>query len=228
MGVVAENIQRIEERMQNACTRTGRRREDVRLMAVSKRQPIDRIEEGIAAGLRLFGESIVQETKERIHLFPEDSSVHLIGHLQRNKAKDAAAMYGAVQSLDDERTVTALARRLEEMDKTIDAYIEMNTSGEDSKYGVGSYAELASLAEMIEKENRLRLVGLMTIGPLTDDERAIHSAFASLRDQKERLERELERALPELSIGMSQDLEIAIAEGSTMVRIGTGIFGDRA
>ncbi|MFP4153302.1 MAG: YggS family pyridoxal phosphate-dependent enzyme [Alkalispirochaeta sp.] len=227
MGSIRENIARIEERIRRACDAAGRAREGVRLMAVSKLQPEERIREAIGLGLRLFGESRVQETKSRRSLFPEDAEVHLIGHMQRNKAKDAVQLYTAIQSIDAIRTVDALVNARDETTPPIDLCIEVNTSGEESKYGVHGYDELRLLAEKIEETPGFALRGLMTIGPLTGDEPAIRHAFATLREMRDRLAGETGGTFPELSMGMSGDLEAAIIEGSTMVRVGTAIFGPR-
>lgn len=218
----------ITTKIADACNAAGRDPAEVTLMAVSKRQPDERVQEALENGLRLFGESLVQETRDRIELFPEDAEVHLIGHLQRNKAKDAARLYTAIQSIDSERTLDALCPHLQSIDRRIDVYLEVNSSGEESKYGVHTFDMLPPLVERILKEPTLRFRGLMTIGPLSESETEIRRAFALLRDFRDRLaERYRESAPLELSMGMSDDLEYAIREGSTMVRIGTAIFGPR-
>jgi pyridoxal phosphate enzyme (YggS family) len=227
MGSIRENIEGIEERIRRACDDAGRRREEVRLMAVSKLQPDELIREAIDLGMRFFGESRVQETKARRTIFPDDADIHLIGHLQRNKAKDAVDLYTAIESIDAVRTVDALANARREDSPEIDLYIEANTSGEESKQGVHGYDELRILAEKIDMTPGFVLRGLMTIGPLSGDETAVRRAFGSLRDMRNRLEDETGRSVPELSMGMSGDLEAAILEGSTIVRIGTALFGHR-
>lgn len=196
-------------------------------MAVSKLQPRERVQEAIDFGLRLFGESRVQETASRQDLFPDDAEVHLIGHLQRNKAKDAVRLYSAIQSVDAVRTVRALESHLTGEDPVLDLLVEVNTSGEENKYGVDDYDALRDLSEVIETSPRFRLQGLMTIGPLTGDEAAVRRAFAHLRELRDRLQNETGRTYPELSMGMSGDLEAAVQEGSTLLRIGTAVFGQR-
>lgn len=216
----------INERIAHACVSAGRAPEDVTLMAVSKRQPDERISDALAQGLRLFGESLVQETRDRIGMFPEEARVHLIGHLQRNKAKDAARLYHAIQSIDSTRTLDALAPHL--VAGGLDLFIEVNSSGEASKYGVSDFDEILPLVERIMSTRMMRFRGLMTIGPFTDSEEPIRRAFALLRGYRDRLEeRYPELGRLDLSMGMSDDLEYAIAEGSTMVRIGTALFGPR-
>lgn len=228
MSDMNDRLNEINARIGEACVSAGRDPADVTLMAVSKRQPDERISEALAVGLRLFGESLVQETRDRIELFPEDARVHLIGHLQRNKAKDAARLYHAIQSIDSERTLDALCPQLDAIGRTVDVYIEVNSSGEASKYGVADFDDVLTLVERIKAESTLRFRGLMTIGPLTDSETEIRRSFALLWRFRERLEGRFPQEGPlELSMGMSDDLEYAIQEGSTMVRIGTAIFGPR-
>lgn len=222
-----ENLEIITQRISEGCERAGRPVDEVRLMAVSKRQPVERLAEAAELGLRLFGENRVQETAEKRHLFPADAEVHLIGHLQRNKARDAAQLYHAVQSLDSERIVVELEKRLAVADRTIPVLIEVNTSGEESKQGVESWDELRRLADVVNTAAHMTLQGLMTIGPISSHEGTLRSAFATLRSWRDRLQAETGMVLPELSMGMSNDLEFAVLEGSTMVRVGTALFGER-
>lgn len=228
MSHVAENLARITDRIQDACRRGGRTPDEVRLMAVSKRQPVERIREAVAAGLRLFGESRVQETEARRDLFPEDAEIHLIGHLQRNKARDAARLYHAVDSVDAERTAHALHGRLTEQERRMPILLEVNTSGEESKQGVRTYDQLTALVSAVTPLTALTITGLMTIGPVSTDEGELRRAFASLRQFSERLARDFPNLpLSELSMGMSNDYEYAILEGATTVRLGTALFGAR-
>ncbi|MFO8041962.1 MAG: YggS family pyridoxal phosphate-dependent enzyme [Alkalispirochaeta sp.] len=228
MSHVAENLARITDRIADACHRGGRSPAKVRLMAVSKRQPVDRIREAVTAGLRLFGESRVQETEARQDLFPEDAEIHLIGHLQRNKARDAARLYHAVDSIDAERTARALHDRLTEQQRKLPILLEVNTSGEDSKQGVRTYDQLTELVTAVAPLTSLTITGLMTIGPISTDEGELRRAFASLREFSEHLARDFpDLPLSELSMGMSNDYEYAIMEGATTVRVGTALFGAR-
>jgi PLP dependent protein len=235
MGIVADNLSRIQNEIATACARAGRSTDEVRLMAVSKRQPPERLTEALATGIRLFGESRVQETVEKRALFPDDAEVHLIGHLQRNKSRDAARIYHAVDSIDAERTARALDDRLAEAlaeaetpRRVMPILLEVNTSGEESKQGVTSYDELRRLVEAIIPLSHLEIRGLMTIGPISTDETRLRRAFADLREFRDRLKTThpaLE--LAELSMGMSNDFGYAILEGATTVRVGTAIFGER-
>lgn len=227
MSTVAENLELLEERIERACARAGRSRESLRLMAVGKRQPLERVREALELGLRLFGENRVQEMQSKREIFPEGVEVHLIGHLQRNKARDAALLFDAVQSLDAERTVRALEERVAALDRTMPVLVEVNTSGEASKYGVRDWEQLLGVALAVEDAPHLVLTGLMTLGPISDDESRLRDAFRSLRSFRERLEVETGRSLPELSMGMSNDIEAAVLEGSTLLRVGTALFGTR-
>lgn len=224
MTTVKERVDTIRERIETACRRAGRPPESVRLMAASKRQPVARIEAAIAAGVDLFGENRVQEIVEK-HALLRDVELHLIGHLQRNKARDVASRVACVQSIDAARTAIALAERCA---ASITVYLEVNTSGEATKHGVAGWDGLARLAEAVLPIEMVRIGGLMTVGPLSDDERVVRAAFQSLRDLGNRLWDAYRIPGPlQLSMGMSGDLEPAIAEGSTMVRVGTALFGER-
>jgi pyridoxal phosphate enzyme (YggS family) len=235
MGIVAENLARVQDEVARACARAGRSSGDVRLMAVSKRQPADRLAEALATGIRLFGESRVQETAEKRALFPDDAEVHLIGHLQRNKSRDAARLYHAVDSIAAERTARALNDRVREAQtdeetspRVMPILLEVNTSGEESKQGVTSFDELRRLVDSVLPFSHLTIRGLMTIGPVSTDEARLRNAFAELRDYRDRLESlEPSLQLTELSMGMSNDFVYAILEGATTVRVGTAIFGER-
>jgi pyridoxal phosphate enzyme (YggS family) len=182
----------------------------------------------VELGLRLFGESRVQETAERRALFPDDAELHLIGHLQRNKARDAARLYAAVDSIDAERTARALNDRLQEAGRELPVLLEVNTSGEENKQGVRTYDELAQLVEAVLPLPAVAIRGLMTIGPISTDEVRLRSAFAALREFSVRLSTEFpDVTLSELSMGMSNDYHYAVMEGATTVRVGTALFGAR-
>ncbi|MCG8477706.1 MAG: YggS family pyridoxal phosphate-dependent enzyme, partial [Spirochaetales bacterium] len=156
------------------------------------------------------------------------AEIHLVGHLQRNKARDAAVLYHAVDSIDAERTVTALDARLAEADRRISVLVEVNTSREEQKHGVRPFEELERVAASIADTSHLELRGLMTIGPISRDELVLRRAFAMLRDYRDRLASQMpDSELPELSMGMSNDLEEAILEGATTIRVGTALFGER-
>ncbi len=202
-------------------------------MAVTKTRTRDEIEAAYAGGARVFGENRVFEAEEKYADFHDggahkDAELHLIGHLQTNKAKTAAELFSSVQSIDKEKTAGALQARLEETGRRIDILLEINTSGEESKYGYPSEEVMLREIDRILELDRLTVRGFMTIGPFTEDESRIREAFRSLRTIYENF-RDRFPGLPVdvLSMGMSGDYGIAIEEGSTMVRVGTSIFGER-
>jgi pyridoxal phosphate enzyme (YggS family) len=222
---IAENLRDVLERVATAAERAGRRPDSVRILAVSKTQPVDVIREAIAAGAAEIGENYVQEAEAKLPLLPEEPPVvrHFIGHLQKNKAGKAAALFDVVQTVDTVELARALGRRAEGLGKSLDVLIEVNAAGEASKFGVAP-EQAVDLAAEIAAVPGLRLRGLMGMGPLTDDERAVRDSFRQLARLFEQLPTEQREVL---SMGMTGDFETAIAEGSTMVRIGTGIFGAR-
>jgi PLP dependent protein len=222
------NLDAVRERIDRAAARSGRRASDVRLMAVTKTLPIEPALLAADEGVTLFGENRVQEAAAKWASVPSGTELHLIGHLQRNKARLAAGLFACVQSLDKEETARELSRFCLSLGRRSDVLLEVNTSGEESKSGVQGREELLELVGRVIALPALRLRGLMTVGPLTGEERAIRASFASLRE----LLGEARRASPEggvevLSMGMSGDFELAVEEGSTLVRLGTAIFGPR-
>ena len=225
---VAENIIKIEERIASACLRSGRKREEITLMGVTKFQPLSAIEEAYNAGIRFFGESRVQEASEKLSGFGgrhPDAELHLIGSLQRNKAKQAVSLFSCVQSLDREELAKELAKHAV---KPLQVLLEFHT-GEDSKSGFSSMDSLFRAVEIIKGFPLLHIHGLMTMAPFTSDEIPVRAAFRKLVLARE----ELARRFPDrcgwscLSMGMSGDFEIAIEEGSTLLRIGGAIFGEQ-
>lgn len=227
MGTVAENYELLLENVARAAERAGRSPGDVAVMAVTKTFPRAAVDEAYAAGVRLFGENKVQEAASKYAEKPAGARLHLIGHLQRNKARVAASLFDEVESIDKLSTAEALQRHAAS-DSPIDILIEMNTSGESSKFGVTSRDDLMRCAEAVAGLPELRLRGLMTIAPFTDEAKAVRTSFASLRDMFEYLKSMDEfRDIDTLSMGMSADFEAAVAEGSTEVRIGSALFGRR-
>jgi pyridoxal phosphate enzyme (YggS family) len=210
--------------MLRAAERAGRRGEEVRLVAVTKTQPAERVREALAAGVRELGENYVQEAEAKWAALGEAPAVrHLIGHLQRNKAGKAAALFDMVQTVDSRELAEALGRRAGLLGRTLDVLIEVNLSGEATKFGVAP-EEALDLAAEVAAVPHLRLQGLMGMGPLGEDERTAARSFRRGRALFEKLPGEHRHVL---SMGMTGDFELAIAEGSTMVRVGTGLFGAR-
>jgi hypothetical protein len=222
----ATALPHVKDRIARAARKAGRDPANIRLMAVTKGFPKETVQAAIAAGVGLLGENRVQEAELKYAEISGNYELHLIGHLQRNKARTATALFSCVQTIDKLETATALESRLEERGKTIDVLLELNTSGEASKSGFRSQEELLACLEPMASLSHLRLRGLMTVGPLAKNGAVVRESFATLRGLFEKIK----QTLPDftvLSMGMSGDFETAIEEGSTIVRIGTALFGPR-
>jgi PLP dependent protein len=227
-SAIAANLARVRERVASAAHRAGRRAEEITIVAVSKTFPAEAIRDAYGAGLRHFGENRVQEwDSKRPAVARLDAIWHLIGHLQSNKSRRAAYLFGRVDSVDD----LALAKRLDAAaaaeGKNLPVLIEVRLSDEATKTGVAEN-DLPALASSIAPFGHIDLQGLMTIPPFFDDPSRARPYFRKLRDLRDSVSRRLSRKLPVLSMGMSHDFEMAIEEGATEIRIGTGIFGERA
>lgn len=205
--------------------RCGRNAGDITLVAVTKTVGPERINEAIAAGVRTIGENRVQEAKAKKPLVTGNVTWHMIGHLQTNKVNDALTVFNVIQSIDSLRLARAVNDRTE---KTVTCLIEVNTSGEETKFGVAP-AALPDLFRAARELGRLDIQGLMTIGPglAVSDPEASRPCFARLRELRDDLEARFRVSLPVLSMGMSADSLVAVEMGSTMVRIGTAVFGPR-
>ena len=225
---IKENLEKIKSDIYEAASGCGRNPEEIRLMAVSKTKPLEDIKAAYDAGQRLFGENRINEAAEKFSMMPDDTEMHMIGHLQSNKAKIAAESAVCVQSIDKLSTARELDKRASACGRAIDILIEINTSGEFSKSGYEDYDSfLKDLEGYLTLEN-VRLRGLMTIAPFVDDEKQIRNSFSALYRSFCRLKDEKINAdIDTLSMGMSSDFRIAIEEGSTVVRVGTAIFGRR-
>lgn len=218
MQELRERLAEVEARIAAACRGAGRGRGEVTLLAVTKVFPVAAMVTAYEAGLREFGENYVQEFEGKYAVAGElaGARFHLIGHLQSNKSRKAGEIFDVVQTVDSGK----LARRLDEMGKPLEVMIEVKLSPEDSKHGCLP-AELAGVVEEVRACSNLALTGLMTMPPWSDDAEASRPYFRALRRLAE------EHKLEKLSMGMSHDLEVAIEEGSTMVRVGTALFGSR-
>jgi PLP dependent protein len=217
--MLAERLAAVEERLVNACAKAGRRRDEVLLLAVTKVFPVEAMEEAYAAGLREFGENYVQEFEGKFERARQlvEARFHLIGHLQSNKSRRAAEMFDCIHTIDSLK----LARRIDEAAVGVkDVYLEVKLSAEETKHGCAP-EDLPALVEAVRGLPKLRLRGLMTMPPWDDDAEKARPYFVKLRELGERF------GLRELSMGMSNDLEVAIEEGSTLVRVGTALFGSR-
>lgn len=228
---ILENILTIEKRIVEACRKTGRTRESVRLLLATKTVPADRIKIALEAGFTLIAENKIQEVKEKFDDLKDIvHSSHFIGHLQSNKVKELLKYnISCLQSLDRLSLAEKLHQRLRLENKTLEVLIQVNTSGEESKFGILP-KEAIHLITRVAKFDTLRIKGLMTIGLFSSEEEKVRACFQELK----RLQLEVKSLdipnveMTELSMGMSGDLEIAIEEGATIVRVGTAVFGQRA
>jgi pyridoxal phosphate enzyme (YggS family) len=225
MSGIRENLLRVTERIEKAAQNAGRNLKDIRLVAVSKTVEADRIREAIEAGVTILGENYVQEAQKKIEEIGKSVSWHFIGHLQSNKAKVAVRLFDAIHAVDSIALAEELNRKAQQANRKIPVMIEVNLSGETTKFGTEE-EKVTSLAQGVLKLDHLSLEGLMTMPPYFDDPEMSRPYFVQLRELKERL---VKGGIPlkDLSMGMSNDFEIAIAEGATYVRVGTAIFGAR-
>ena len=225
---ISKNLEKINLMISEAAINCGRKSKEISLMAVSKTKPVEDIRAAYDAGHRLFGENRIQEAVEKFAQLPDDAEMHMIGHLQSNKAKIAVERACCVQSIDKPQTAIELDKRAAAAGKTLDYLIEINTSGEDSKSGYSGFSAFLKELEIYLNLENLKLRGLMTIAPFSNDENKVRKSFADLYEYFNKLKTEIKT--PEiniLSMGMSSDFKIAIEEGSTLIRIGTAIFGSR-
>jgi pyridoxal phosphate enzyme (YggS family) len=224
--LVAGNIAKLEERIQKACDCASRRRDEITLMCVSKFTPVNLIDEAYLSGIRCFGESRVKEAVEKFDTFKNGHSgvqLHLIGSLQRNKAKQAALFFDCIQSVDRDEVIVELAKHSPQRQEPLEILLELHT-GEETKSGFQSIDALFKSAELVLGSEKLKLTGLMTMAPFTTDTALIRSSFKQLVKARDELEKRFPGHWSCLSMGMTNDFEIAIEEGSTMLRIGSAIF----
>jgi pyridoxal phosphate enzyme (YggS family) len=224
---LADNLAQIQERMAQAARSAGRKPGSVRLVAVSKTKPAEMVRRALAAGQTVFGENYVQESQAKIPEIGPGPEWHFIGHLQSNKAKTAVELFQVIQTVDRLKLAKALDRHARRQGKTIQVLLQVNLGREPQKFGCDA-REVPALAQATAELESLRLRGLMTMPPFFDDPERARPYFARLRELAQRLEADLPPgSMSELSMGMSGDFEAAIAEGATLVRVGTAIFGAR-
>lgn len=225
---IAENIAQIRAMIAEYSLASGRPADAVRLLAVSKTFPAADIAEARETAQQfMFGENRVQELAEKAPVLPDDIQWHIIGHLQSNKAAKAAELAHWVHSVDSEKLLNKLQAGAEAANRTLKILLEVNWTGEESKSGIRGTDEALRLAEKAASCKNLQLNGLMTMAEFDATEARLRETFSGVRELRNRMERELGLALPELSMGMSGDFREAILEGATIVRIGTAIFGRR-
>ena len=224
---LAANLETIRQRIRTACERAGRNPDSVTMLAVTKMQPPEVVQAAAKLGLILFGENKVQEAKAKMPLCPGNLRWHMIGHLQSNKCRDAVELFKMIQSVDSLSLAQEINKRAEQAARTLPVLLEVNVAGEASKFGYRPEQLLAELKEL-NALPRIEIHGLMTVPPWSAEAEKARPHFRRLREIKAQCGQILGAPLPDLSMGMSGDFEIAIEEGATMVRIGTELFGPRA
>jgi len=225
MPGIRENLLKVMEKIERAARRAGRDPAEIRLVAVSKTVESERIREAVEAGVKILGENYVQEAKKKIEEIGHPVAWHFIGHLQSNKAKYAVHLFDMIHSVDSLSLAEELNRRAEQVNRNVKVMVEVNISGEATKFGTDE-GRVMEIAKGITGLKHLSLEGLMTMPPYFDSAELSRPYFVELRRLREKLRQE---GIPvrELSMGMSTDFEVAIEEGATYVRVGTAIFGPR-
>jgi pyridoxal phosphate enzyme (YggS family) len=227
MNHISQNLENIKQRIHEAALGAGRDPSEVRLVAVTKTVTLDRLQEAVAAGHTLFGENYVQEAKRKIAALGPGLTWHFIGHLQSNKAKAAVEVFDLIHSVDRLSLARSLEQAAARLGKVQNILLQVNLAGEESKSGTAPEAAQELLSE-ISQMPHLKVLGLMTMPPWLPAEE-VRPYFRALRELRDRLRglQVVDGDLPELSMGMTGDFEVAVAEGATLVRIGTAIFGER-
>ncbi len=226
--MIKENLEVVEKNIEEACKRAGRDRSEVTLIAVSKTKPVSDIRQAMECGIRVFGENKVQEIKDKTTEITEPLNWHMIGHLQANKVKYLPGRVCMIHSVDNKKLADEIEKQFAKADERIDVLIEVNMANEDTKFGL-SKEEVPSFVKEISTLPHLNIRGLMTIAPYTEDPESNRVYFKGLKELMESI-----NALDipgvkmdTLSMGMTGDYQVAIEEGATFVRVGTGIFGER-
>lgn len=226
--MVSENLKVVEENIIRACERSGRKRSDVTLIAVSKTKPVTMMEEAIASGVSIFGENKVQEILKKQPLLPGGAEWHLIGHLQLNKVRSIAGKVAMIHSVDSLRLAEQIQKEYQIQDLTAKILVEVNIAREESKFGLMP-EETEEVIREIAKMPNIKVCGLMTIAPFVQDPEENRIHFKNLRKLLVDINsKNIDNiSMMGLSMGMTGDYEVAIEEGATFVRVGTGIFGSR-
>lgn len=226
--MLKDQLQKVEKRIQAACDRAGRKREEVTLIAVSKTKPVETLQEAYDLGVRIFGENKVQELTAKYEALPKDIHWHMIGHLQTNKVKYIIDKAELIHSVDSLKLAETIEKEAAKHDLIADILVEVNVAEEESKFGM-KMEEVIPFVEKVSAFPHVRVRGLMTIAPFVEDPEENRSIFADLHKlyidiKKKNHDND---TVSVLSMGMTNDYEVAIEEGATMVRVGTGIFGAR-
>ena len=226
--MLKEQLLNVESEINKACERSGRNRDEVTLIAVSKTKPVETLKEAYDLDVRIFGENKVQELVDKYESLPQDISWHMIGHLQRNKVKYIVDKVKFIHSVESLRLAETIEKEAAKHNRVIDVLVEVNVAAEDSKFGL-SPDEVPSFVEEIAKFPHIRVKGLMTIAPFVDNPEENRPVFKALKKLSVDIAaKNIDNvSMNVLSMGMTNDYQVAIEEGATMVRVGTGIFGER-
>jgi len=226
METIKNNLEIINEKMKRAALKVNRKPEEIKLVAVTKTATAEQIKEAINAGVKIIGENRVQDAKEKYQILTADIEWHLIGHLQTNKTKYAVEIFNCIHSVDSIKLAQEIDKRSKQFGKKIDVLVEVNVSGEETKYGIKP-EEVEPFLKEISEFPEIRVRGLMTIAPIVEDKEEVRPYFRKLRELSEEIKSKNigNVKMDYLSMGMTEDFEIAIEEGANMVRIGRGIFG---
>jgi len=226
--VIREHLLEVEQNIQNACMKSGRNREEITLIAVSKTKPVDMLQEAYDAGIRDFGENKVQELCDKYEQLPEDIQWHMIGHLQTNKVKYLIGKTNLIHSVDSYKLACEIEKQAAKQNCTMNILVEINIAEESTKFGV-STEEVISLVKEIAKLPHIRIRGLMTVAPYVADSEENRPFFRKIKQLSVDINNQnIDNVCMDiLSMGMTGDYTVAIEEGATMVRVGTGIFGER-
>jgi pyridoxal phosphate enzyme (YggS family) len=223
---IAENLERVRSQIAEAAKKSGRLPDDVDLVAITKTHPAEKVREAVEAGQKLFGESRVQEARGKIPELPSNLRWHFVGHLQKNKIRRALPLFELLHSVDSLALAEQVQRIADEDGMHPRVLLEVNVSGEGSKFGFKPETLRAEIEALLVLP-RLSIEGLMMIPPLAEEAEASRKLFVRLRELRDALEKEFNVKLPQLSMGMTNDFPIAVEEGATLVRVGTAIFGER-
>ena len=228
--MIAERVAAVRQRIARAAARAGRQPAEVTLVAVSKTHPPERVREAFAAGLRDFGENRVQEAEPKVAALADLHAAglrwHLVGHLQGNKARKAAALFDHIHSLDDAGLGLRLEKASAQLKRSLPVLVQVDLAGEEAKFGVPE-SRLFTALEVLRGLKSVRVEGLMLMPPFQADPEQVRPYFRRLRELRDRARRDNLLLGDDLSMGMSHDLEVAVEEGATLVRVGTAIFGER-
>ena len=227
MPAVAENLERVRDQIAHGVAKAGRSVDDVELVAISKTHEADKVREAIEAEQTLFGESRVQEARVKIPELPSSIRWHFVGHLQKNKIRQALPLFELIHSVDSLALAQDINRIAEEDGLHPRVLLEVNVAGEGSKFGFRP-EQLRAEMESLLALPRLSILGLMTIPPVAEEPESSRKYFVQLREFRDQVQTEFHVDLAQLSMGMTQDFAIAVEEGATLVRVGTAIFGERS